>query len=160
MPDNAGLAEFKQGMELLRNGHPAKALECFRHAAELKQQNPFYLSFMGVSMARAQGQWAAAVKLCKTALSLKRDDAQLYLNLAEVYVSAGRRDIAVETLDNGLRYCGRDARIGRMRGRLGRRSSPVLPFLQRGNFLNRGLGKLRHRVLARVSSTVGSHAHS
>jgi hypothetical protein len=30
---------------------------------------------------------------------------------------------------------------------LGKRSSPVLPFLERGHFLNRGLGKLRHRLL-------------
>jgi Flp pilus assembly protein TadD len=154
MGDNAGLTEFKQGIELLRNGYSAKALEYFRHAAELKQQNPYYLSFLGVSMARAQGEWTAAVELCKTALSLRRNEAQLYLNLAEVYVSAGQRDDAVETLDTGLRYCGADARIGRMRGRLGRRCSPVLPFLGRGNFLNRSLGKLRHRTLARVRKSV------
>jgi Flp pilus assembly protein TadD len=150
MPDDAGLAEFKKGIELLRNGHPTKALEFFRCAAELKQQNPFYISFLGVCMARAQGQWASAVELCKSAVSLKRNDVQLYLNLAEVYVSAGRRDNAIQTLDTAMRYCEADKRITRMRGRLGRRSSPVLPFLERGNFLNRNLGKLRHRMLERV----------
>jgi Flp pilus assembly protein TadD len=150
MPDDAGLPEFKQGIELLRKGQPARAAECFRHAAELKQHNPYYLSFLGVSMARTQGQWAAAVELCKTAINLKRTDAQLYLNLAEAYVSAGRRDIAIETLDAASRYCATDKRIGRMRGRLGKRRSPVLSFLPRDNFVNRGLGKLRHRVLVRV----------
>jgi Flp pilus assembly protein TadD len=104
MPDNADLAEFKRGIEFLQNGYSAKALEYFRHAAELKQQNPYYLSFLGVSMARAQGKWTAAAELCKTALSLRRNEPQLYLNLAEVYVSAGQRDDAVETLDIGLRY--------------------------------------------------------
>jgi tetratricopeptide (TPR) repeat protein len=158
MPDNAGLDEFKQGIELLRKGHSARAVECFRHATELKQQNPFYISFLGVAMARAQGQWAAAVELCKKAVSLKRTDAQLYLNLAEVYVSAGRRDIAVETLDAASRYCAADARIGRMRGRLGRRSSPVLPFIDRGNPLNRSLGKLRHRVVVRVRRAIPAFA--
>jgi hypothetical protein len=29
---------------------------------------------------------------------------------------------------------------------LGKRCSPVLPFLERGHFLNRSLGKLRHRM--------------
>jgi Flp pilus assembly protein TadD len=158
MPDNAGLAEFKQGIELLRKGHSARALECFRHASELKQHNPFYLSFLGVAMARAQGKWAIAVELCKAAVSLKRDDTQLYLNLAEVYVSAGRRDHAVETLDAALRYCRADTRIERMRGRLGRRCSPVLPFLERDNFLNRSLGKLRHRVRQRVRKSIPAFA--
>ncbi len=150
MPDNAGLAEFKQGIELLRKGHPAKAIEFLQHAADLKQQNPYYLSFLGVCMARAKQQWGTATELCKTAVSLKRNEAQLYINLAEVYVSAGRRDIAIETLDTASRYCGRDARLNRMRGKLGRRSAPVLPFLERDNLLNRSLGKLRHRIMRRL----------
>lgn len=150
MPDNAGLAEFKQGIELLRKGQPVKAIEYLRHATELKQQNPYYLSFLGVSMARAKQQWGTAAELCKTAVSLRRNEPQLYLNLAEVYVSAGRRDNAVDTLDAALRYCGADRRVDRMRGKLGRRSEPVLPFLERDNFLNRGLGKLRYRMLQRL----------
>lgn len=56
MPDNSGLAEFKQGISLLRKGHSAEALEYLQRAAELKQQNPYYLSFLGVSMGRAQAK--------------------------------------------------------------------------------------------------------
>ena len=81
------------------------------------------------------------------AVSLRRDEAQFYLNLAEVHVSAGRRDDAIEILDAGSIYCRTDARIKQLRGSLGRRGSPVLPFLQRGHFLNSSLGKLRHRAL-------------
>lgn len=158
MTENVGLAEFKQGVELLRKGHPAKALECFRRAADLKQQNPFYRSFLGVSIARAEGKWAAAVELCKTAVTLKRNEAQLYLNLAEVYMSAGRRDYAVETLDAAARYCTPDPRIARMRANLGRRGFPVLPFLDRGNLVNRALGKLRHRLLQRVRKAIPAFA--
>jgi Flp pilus assembly protein TadD len=150
MSDEAGLTDFKHGIEFLRKGQPDKAAECFRHATQHKQQNPYYISFLGVSMARSQGQWAAAVDLCKTAVNLKRNDAQLYLNLAEAYVSAGRRDIAVQTLDTASRQCGPDKRIVRMRGTLGKRRQPVLSFLPRDNFLNHGLGKLRHRLLLRL----------
>jgi Flp pilus assembly protein TadD len=149
MAENSALAEFKQGISLLRNGHSAEALEYLRHAAELEQQNPYYLSFLGVSVARCQRKWAAAVKLCETALSLRRSEAQLYLNLAEVYVSAGQRDDAVAVLDRGLIYFKADARIRRARANLGRRCPPVLPFLERGHILNRSLGKLRHRVSGR-----------
>jgi Flp pilus assembly protein TadD len=150
MPDNAGLAEFKQGVSLLRKGHSAEALEYLQRAAELKQHNPIYLSFLGVSMGRAQAKWTAAVELCKTALSMRRNEPQLYVNLAEVYVSAGRRDRAVETLDTAVKYCGTNPLIGRMRGKLGRRLSPVLPFLERDNLVNRRLGALRQRLLKRL----------
>ena len=117
---------------------------------EIEQYNPYYLSFFGVSVARAQRKWAAAVNLCEIAVSLKRDEAQLYLNLAEVYVSAGRRDDAIELLDTASIYCPTEARIKQVRGSLGRRSSPVLPFLGRGHFLNWSLGKLRHSALGRL----------
>jgi predicted Zn-dependent protease len=116
----------------------------------LEQYNPYYLSFFGVSVARAQRKWAAAVNLCEIAVSLKRDEAQLYLNLAEVYVSAGRRDDAIEILDTASTYCPANARIKQMRGSLGRRDSPVLPFLGRGHFLNWSLGKLRHSARGRL----------
>jgi Flp pilus assembly protein TadD len=154
MAEDSALAEFKRGVNLLRKGQSAEAMECLRHAAEQEEKNPYYLSFLGVSVARAQRKWAAAARLCEAALSLKRNEAQLYLNLAEVYVSAGRRDEAVEVLDKGLIYFRDDARIRRARANLGRRSSPVLPFLERAHFLNRSLGKLRHRVSGRLWKSV------
>lgn len=150
MAKDTGLAEFKQGIKLLRNGNSAEALEYLRHAAELEQQNPYYLSFLGVAVARAQRKWTAAAKFCEMALNSRRSEAQLYLNLAEVYVSAGRRDDAIAVLDRGLIHFKADARIKRARAKLGRRSSPALPFLEREHFLNRSLGKLRHRVLKRL----------
>jgi Flp pilus assembly protein TadD len=149
MAEDSAIADFKLGINLLRKGQSAEATEHFRHAAELEQKNPYYLSFLGVSVARAQRKWAAAVKLCETALSLRRNEAQLYLNLAEVYVSAGQRDEAVEVLDRALIYFSADTRVKRARANLGMRCSPVLPFLERGHFLNRSLGKLRRRVSAR-----------
>jgi Flp pilus assembly protein TadD len=147
MAEDSGLAEFKQGIKLLRNGHSTEALEYLRHAAELEQQNPYYLSYLGVAVARAQRKWAAATKFCEVALSSKRTEAQLYLNLAEVYVSAGRRDDAVEVLDRGLIYFKADNRIKRARANLGKRCSPVLPFLERGPFSRLGIssGALQNR---------------
>jgi Flp pilus assembly protein TadD len=153
MAENSALAEFKQGINLLRDGHSAEAIEYLRHAAELDQQNPYYLSYLGVSVARAQRKWTMAVELCKAALSLKRNEAQLYLNLAEVYMSAVRRDDAVDILDRGLVHLRVDARMMRARANLGKRCSPVVPFLEREHLLNRSLGKLRHRVLGRPGKT-------
>jgi len=153
MAPHPAFAEFKQGITLLRNGYSAEAVEYLRHASELEQSNPYYLSFLGVAIARADRKWEAAVKFCEMAIALRRNEAQLYLNLAEVYVSAGRRDDAIEILDTALRYCPGETRIRKVRGSLGKRGSPVLPFLGRGHFLNWGLGKLRHHALARLSKS-------
>lgn len=148
MGDNSAVAEFKQGIQLLQEGYPTEAHERFHRAVELDKQNAYYLSFLGVSEARGQRAWASATTHCKTAIRLKRNEAQFYLNLAEVYLSANRRDDAIATLDNGLIYLSDDPRIRRARARLGKRRSSVLPFLEREHFLNRSLGKLRHRLLA------------
>jgi Flp pilus assembly protein TadD len=153
MAEDSALAEFKYGIKLLRSGHFAEALEYLRHAAELEQENPYYLSFLGVAVARAQRKWPAARKFCETTLSSKRSEAQLYLNLAEVSVPAGRCDDAVAVLERGLIYFNTDTQIRRARANLGRRRSPVLPFLERGHFLNRTLGKLRHRVSGRLGKS-------
>lgn len=154
MGDNSAVAEFKLGIQLLQEGHPVEAHNRFQRAVELEKQNAYYISFLGVSEARGQKRWAEAADLCESALKLKRDEAQFYLNLAEVYLSAGRREDAVAVLDRGLIYLMDDPRLRRARAKLGRRRSAVLPFLERGNFLNRSLGKLRHRVLARLRKPV------
>lgn len=67
MPGASGLVEFKQGVSLLRDDHPSEAFKYFRCAAKLDQQNPIYMSYLRVSMARVKGNWAVALELCKTA---------------------------------------------------------------------------------------------
>jgi tetratricopeptide (TPR) repeat protein len=133
---------------MLRDARPHNALAHFRNAVDLEKNNPYYISFVGVSLARAERNWKAALELCELALTMKRNEAQLFLNLAEVYTSAGRREEALITLDRALASLGPQARIQQARLKLGRRRSPALPFLDRQNFLNRHLGNLRHRLLA------------
>ena len=144
---NLAIQEFKQGLELLRNRYPAGAIPYLRRAVELNRDNPYYLSYLGLAVARAAQKWAEAEFLCVTALDLKRDDERLYLNLAEVYTEANRTQDAIETLKMGLEHVGNDPLLLRALGRLQRRRPPVLPFLRRSHFLNRNLGMLRHIVL-------------
>jgi Flp pilus assembly protein TadD len=153
MTNTDAYTAFKHGVDLLRNGYPSDAMPFFRTAAEAQEQNPLYLSFLGLSVARAQGKWDAALTLCEAAVRLKRDEPQLYLNLASVYVSASRREKAVEVLDSALKRFGRNAPVERERNKLGKRAGPVLPFLPREHSLNRTLGRLRHRALRRFHKT-------
>ena len=147
MVDTEAFREFKQALDRMRDSDAEHALPHIRRAVELEALNPFYISYLGVVLARAEQKWGEAEENCRTALKMKRDQPQLYLNLAEVYVFAGRRDDAVETLMRGLKYANRDIRLKVMLGKLVRRRSPVIPFLERQHFLNRQLGLLRHRTM-------------
>ncbi len=150
MKESDAVSQFKDGVELLKNGYPKDALPHLRNAVEIETQNPYYLSFFGLAMARAEKKWKEATHLCETALQLKGKEPQFHLNLAEVYVAAGRRDSAIATLERAIENFGPTARLKKARSRVEKRQSPVLPFLKRDNVLNKSLGKLRYRSAKRV----------
>src|SRR5258708_9214915 len=108
MLDTEAFREFKQGLAFLRDDYAVKALPHMRRAAELDKNNPYYMSYLGVVLARSEQKWGEAERLCDTAVRMKRNQAQLYLNLAEVYATAGRREEAVEALQSGLKFARRD----------------------------------------------------
>jgi tetratricopeptide (TPR) repeat protein len=144
------MIEFRKGVELLKNEYPQKALVRFRRAFESDKHNPYYISFLGLSIARAQRKWDQASELCEIALQLKPTEIQFHLNLGEVYASAGLREKALDKLDSALQLFGEDARLKRARSNVEMRRNPLLPFFGREHILNRELGKLRHRALKRL----------
>lgn len=147
MDEPEAVREFKAGLEFLNNNYARKALARFSRAVELDRANPFFLSYQGLALAAADRDWNEAEEKCLAALRMKRTQPELYLNLAHVYRLAGRKDEAVETLKNGVKLTKRDARLVEMLRKLGLRRPPVLSFLPRTHFLNRGLGKLRSRLV-------------
>jgi len=143
------MVEFREGLELLKNEYPDKAVLKLRQAFESDKRNLYYISFLGLSMARAEQNWEQALDLCETAVQLKRKEIKFHLNLIEVYALAGWREKALRKLDNASKLFGDDARLKRFRAKVVERRAPVLPFFGRRHFLNRELGKLRHRLLMR-----------
>jgi tetratricopeptide (TPR) repeat protein len=139
-------AEFKEGVKLLKNDYPQKALVKLQSAFESDKHNPYYISFLGVSIARAQQKWPQASELCEMAIQLNPKEIQFYLNLAEVYALAGLREMSLHKLDYALGLFGEDPRLRRARSKVEKRRTPVLPFFGREHLLNRELGKLRHRI--------------
>jgi tetratricopeptide (TPR) repeat protein len=141
--------EFREGIKLLKNDYPQKALVRFKRAFESEKHNAYYISFFGLAIARAQRKWDRASDLCEAAVQLNPKEIQFHLNLGEVYALAGRREKALDKLECAMRLFGEDARLVDARGKVEKRRAPVLPFFGRGHFLNRQLGKLRHRILKR-----------
>jgi len=148
MAEDDAVDQFKHGLTLLWSGSPRAALVRFRTAVQMDAYNPFYLSYMGVAMGRAFGQWDAAEDACFQALKMERHNAELYLNMMEVYCQAGKRQDAVWILNHGLGLTRRDLRLQVALLRLGVRRPPLFSFLDRSNFLNRKLGRLRHLLFA------------
>jgi Flp pilus assembly protein TadD len=148
MTETEAFREFKTGLNLLRDNHAARALPHMRRAVDLDRNNPYYMSYLGVVLARSERKWGEAERLCDSAVRMKRNQAQLYLNLADVYKSAGRRDEAVEALQAGMKFARRDVRLNIAMNKLVPRRSPVLGFLGRTHPINRQLGRLRHRTLS------------
>ena len=139
--------EFRSGLAFLRGGDAHRALPHLRSALDHEPSNPFYISYVGVAVAAAEQRWAEAEKLCHSAMRMNRRQAQLYLNLAEVYVGADRKQDAADVRARGLHYAPHDGRLKMALERLKLRRSAVLPFLPRQHPLNRNLGKLRHHAL-------------
>ncbi len=147
MMDTEAFREFKTGLNLLRDNYAEKALPHMRRAVDLDKNNPYYMSYLGVVLARSEKKWGEAERLCDSAVRMKRNQAQLYLNLADVYRTAGRREDAVDALQQGLKFARRDVRLTIAMNKLVPRRSPVIGFLRRTHPLNRQLGRLRHRTL-------------
>jgi tetratricopeptide (TPR) repeat protein len=141
------MTEFREGVELLKNEYPQKAVAKLRRAYECDKHNPYFMSFLGLSIARAQRKWELASELCETAVRLNPKEIQFYLNLGEVYAASGMRERALDKLDDAVQLFGQDARLKQALSKVRNRRNPVLPFFGRTHFVNRELGKLRHRAL-------------
>jgi Flp pilus assembly protein TadD len=141
------IEQFKVGLKFLRNKYAKRAMVHFSKAAELDKTNPFYLSYLGLTLAAADRNWDEAEEICQRAVKMRRTQAELYLNLAEVYRLAGRKDEAMETLILGRQMTRKDPRILAALRKYGIRRPPVLSFLDRQSFLNKKLGKARYRIL-------------
>jgi Flp pilus assembly protein TadD len=147
MLDTEAFREFKTGLTFLRDNYATKALPHMRRAVDLDKNNPYYMSYLGVVLARSEGKWGEAERLCDSAVRMKRNQAQLYLNLAEVYATAGRKEDAVEALQAGLKFARRDVRLTIAMNKLTSRREPVFSFLTRKHPLNRQIGLLRHKAM-------------
>ena len=139
--------EFRDGLSFLRGGDAHKALPHLRAALDCEPDNPFYISYLGLAIAASEQKWAEAEKLCHSAMRMNRRQAQLYLNLAEVYVAADRKLDAADILARGLHYSPHDLRLKMALDRLAIRRPPVVQFLPRTHLINRNLCRIRHHAL-------------
>jgi tetratricopeptide (TPR) repeat protein len=102
------------------------------------------LSYFGLTIALMQKKFKPAIDLCRRAVELEFYNGDHYANLARVYLAAGNRKKAYETIEQGLKLVPEHDYILTVRKNMGVRSRPVVPFLDRSHPINVSLGQARH----------------
>ena len=102
------------------------------------------LSYFGLNLALMQKKFKPAIDLCRRAIELEFYNGDHYANLARVYIAAGNRKKALETVEQGLRQTPEHEYLINVRRSMGVRARPAVPFLDRANPINVSLGQARH----------------
>jgi len=139
---------FREGLVALLEARHLDAVSCFDRAmkeersrgGKLKMR---YLSYYGLSVALGQGPTRDAIQACE--LAARRDffNPDLLLNLGKVYVMAGRRSRALETLESGLKLDPAHKGLLAAMHRTNRRRLSPVSWLTRAHPVNYWLGKVR-----------------
>lgn len=134
--------EFEKGIRLLDEDKPEKALRSFEKAFKVDRSNPDYMSYYGLMKATRGGQIGLGLELCTRAVKKDCFKSEYYLNLGRVFLAAGNRKSAIQVFRKGLKFEPGNQQIKKELARLGLRSNPVIPSLERSNLLNKFLGIL------------------
>ncbi|WP_328746792.1 tetratricopeptide repeat protein [Geomonas anaerohicana] len=135
------------GQEELEARRFSSALRYLQAAME-QQRTPDHVSLYALALAQATGNIKTAVALCQEAIKREPRNSSHFLRLGTIYLVAGRKKEAIRSLNLGLRV-GKNPAIMKLLQSLGHRESPVIPFLSRGNPLNKYLGKIRSSLFRR-----------
>jgi len=162
-PEVEGLSErdlIRRGVAAWKAGNSRKASEYLLVACERFNEQEIRIPASVLSLYAAclahQGKLKEAVEMCREAIADEPHNAEAHLNLARVYLEAGARRKAIESLNRGLAIAPRHPSLLVLRERLGRRKSPIVPFLPRDNPLNVALGRARASLKASPKKTSSS----
>jgi hypothetical protein len=103
------------------------------------------LSYLGLCLSMTKGRYREAARLCEMAIRHEPFHVDHYLNLARVWEAGRSPKNVVGAIERGLAVTHAPALLA-LQKEFGARKTPVVPFLQRDNPVNRALGKLRHKI--------------
>lgn len=145
------LKKIDEASVLTRDGEYLRALTMFLEIYGTENQPPLTnpkaangLSFFGLCIAKVNQKFKEAIDLCKRAIDLEFYNGDHYANLARVYLAAGKRKLAIDTAESGLKIVPEHEELLEVRHELGVRSRPTVPFLDRSHPINVTLGQSRH----------------
>jgi tetratricopeptide (TPR) repeat protein len=104
------------------------------------------LSYYGLCLARALGNYQEGAKFIHIAIHNEPMVGEHYLILARLWQHARNRRKLVDAIEKGLEASPRYLPLRRLALEVGLRKQPVLPFLSRNNTLNQTLGRFRSKM--------------
>jgi tetratricopeptide (TPR) repeat protein len=138
------------GIDHCRAGRWDKGAEYLRYVAAREPSGlaeaGLFLSYLGCAVARTQGQPTEGLALCEQAVKVEFYQPENWANLAEVLLLCGRRDEAINAIEQGKDIDSHLGRLGVIHRQLGERQRPVIRFLPRSNPLNHLLGLVRSQL--------------
>jgi tetratricopeptide (TPR) repeat protein len=160
LPASAVERWLQRGAELVRLGRFHEALEPLEQALAYSVDRPSggfarsLRSYYGLAVALARGEVERGRRLCEEAIAGGALKADLYVNLARVYLRCERKQLAVEALLTALAVSPNDRTAWTLMAELGWRRPPVFRFLPRSHPVNRCAGLVRHRLLGAPAAVV------
>lgn len=141
----------QRGIDLCRAGNWKAGMEILGKIAEADRQGTdlsgLFYSYLGYGIARYERRGKEGLALCQHAIKVQFYEPENYVLLARVYLLRRRRGRAIDSLQRALKLNPRHPEAIKLAQEIGFRRRPILPFLSRGNAINRALGRMRHSVL-------------
>ena len=139
------LAALEEGIRLHGQGDAEGAHRHFERAHRRAPGHPRVQSWYGLTLVTVEKNSNLGVALVDRAVRHGHVEPELALNQARVALALGQRFRAVTALERGMAANPGSEVLAGARLALGTRQRPVVPFLSRGNPVNRLLGRLAHR---------------
>jgi len=152
MPILSAENQFKKGLTALVDHNYKDATVFFKRAIDVylarnrRKPDLRYLSYYGLSLARAGMSTTEAISICRETVKRHKNHPVLWLNLGRVYAVAGKEQRALEAFDRGIQLAPGNRILAQELAQLERRSDPVLRMLPRSHPVNIALGKLRRSM--------------
>ena len=137
-------AALEDGLRRFEDGDREGAHEAFGQAYRRCPSDLRIQSWYGLTLVLVEKNSNLGVVLVDGAVRNGRPEPELVINQSRVAMALGQRVRAVRALERGLAFHPGDPDLVAARIGLGTRQRPVVPFLSRGNWLNRMLGRIHH----------------
>lgn len=151
MPLLAAERCFNEGLAALADSRHAEAAKRFRSAMEIEEtrnadrRDMRYLSYYGLSLARAGRSSAAGLKACQEAVNSEPHKPTFLLNLGRAYLAGGEADRALECFRKGAALAPAHGPLRRELARVTRQVRPGQRLLRDRDLVTRWFDQIRSR---------------
>jgi tetratricopeptide (TPR) repeat protein len=142
---------FSEVQQLLRRGNSRQALDTLREALDKFPADPFLLSYYGCLIAIVENKVKEGITICEDAIKHLNTAMPFgteffypvfYLNLGRTYLKGRKKADAIRAFQEGLRHDPENKDLKWEMQKLGVRKKLPVPFLNRGNPINKYIGLL------------------